>query len=709
MKGKVTIVVYKRLFNLLLSPFFFAFLVAISIILFIPRQSKYKIVLTKTGITDKSNSIVIYADVNDDNSCEKVNLFHNNIGNAALKIQGNNEGLSTWVDYSGVYLKDDFFTGDFNHNNFPEVYFISVKQDSVFCNSLEFNGKGYAKDVRFITRVKLIDGKMDVQFACPVFFDLQNDGFDDLFLSVNAGYSLKPRQLFVIDLHRDTILKGPELGICSSYFPFRKDKNSPPIILASSFSTNNYPDTTTVLCHDNHSWLFALDKNLGFLFTPLPFSGHKSDVQTKPLLINDSLYILALYELANDHSLKATLCLADLNGNMIKEKDLPKKSVRNNFRLIQSDDYHSARESYMFDSEGYLNKIDNNLITKRIIQVSRESVNEAAVIDLDQDGKPEHILKHSDFQTYSITRADYSEIVSFHLPFDRSHLAKFSFQTTANSNGSMFVQQGEREYWFTYRSNPFYYTIYLVWIITYFLALGFIFLIRWQYTLQQSRKKATEAELAELQLALLSRHLDPHFTFNALNAVSSLIYKEDKDTAYSLFVRFSNLIRYSLDHSSSFSTTLQEEIFFLKNYLEVQQKRYLNSFHFEINISEEVDTNLVVPKMLLQQYAENAIKHGLNKKSSEGHISIDLSMKSGQLVILISDNGQGRQEAANNRDETHTGTGLATMEQIYTLFGKLTGIRIRQQILDLKNEDDTAVGTRIELTITFPKTIPSLA
>ena len=235
-------------------------------------------------------------------------------------------------------------------------------------------------------------------------------------------------------------------------------------------------------------------------------------------------------------------------------------------------------------------------------------------------------------------------------------------------------------------------------VIILFMALSVIYLI-WNYRKKRKEKiMETERQISELQLKTIRSQMDPHFTFNALNSISSVIYKENKEKAYRYFTKFSKLVRSSLEASDKISRTIEEEIEFTKNYLDLEKIRFGDQFEYSIKINTGVRMDTMVPKMIIHNYAENAVKHGLKHKENNRRLTIDVSVEDSSLVILVEDNGVGRQQA-EALNEFSTGKGLKIMNNIYDLYFKLYKVRIRHEIVDLVDKEGKGNGTRIILKV----------
>ena len=131
--------------------------------------------------------------------------------------------------------------------------------------------------------------------------------------------------------------------------------------------------------------------------------------------------------------------------------------------------------------------------------------------------------------------------------------------------------------------------------------------------------------------------------------------------------------------------------------MKLQKIRYDNSFVHEINIKKNVNLKTLVPKHVLFCYVENAIKHGLSKKSNKGLLKISGEYQNNNLVLSVVDNGSGFDKLKTLKKDS-TGNGLKIMEQIYSLFSKLYKKKIEHQIIELKG-NSKKMGVRVKIII----------
>ncbi len=183
-------------------------------------------------------------------------------------------------------------------------------------------------------------------------------------------------------------------------------------------------------------------------------------------------------------------------------------------------------------------------------------------------------------------------------------------------------------------------------------------------TMQQRQKAAEAIHLAkEAQLKMLRYQLNPHFMFNSINAICTLILKQDNQHAVSMLEKLCDLLRYSLYTDPLAKVTVAEEIQILQTYFDVEQCRFRNKLDLSIVADDEVK-NCLVPSLLLQPLAENALKHGMKMSQQSYAISVSFSQQNGQLLIRMLDNGSGfSQQPETTAGGSSTGIGLHNCEE----------------------------------------------
>jgi two-component system, LytTR family, sensor kinase len=229
----------------------------------------------------------------------------------------------------------------------------------------------------------------------------------------------------------------------------------------------------------------------------------------------------------------------------------------------------------------------------------------------------------------------------------------------------------------------------------------------------EAEKKENEAEMFKLQaiglqLKALRAQMNPHFLFNALNSVQHFITSKDNDSATKYLAQFAYLMRQSLEFSNLEVISLEEEIEFLKQYLEINEKlRFEHKLTYKVEVDEEIEEDIYgVPSMIIQPYVENAIEHGIRPKEN-GLVAVSFALKDEDTILCtIEDNGIGREKARklqesdpNFKKHRSLGTKI-TEDRLKILLNSRGSVDEVVKIIDLKdNETGEALGTRVEVLI----------
>ena len=190
-------------------------------------------------------------------------------------------------------------------------------------------------------------------------------------------------------------------------------------------------------------------------------------------------------------------------------------------------------------------------------------------------------------------------------------------------------------------------------------------------------KTALNKRMAELKMQALRAQINPHFIFNALNAIQNYYSINDERSANRYMTMFAKLIRQTLTHSKDNWISLAEEVSMLGAYIELEKMRFKNSFNYSINIASGIDTeNTKIPAMMLQPFIENAIQHGLRHlRNKSGTLSVSFSAEPNGILCVIDDDGVGFAQSAAlenkmNADESMgidiTVGRLETMNMLYS-------------------------------------------
>jgi two-component system sensor histidine kinase AlgZ len=207
---------------------------------------------------------------------------------------------------------------------------------------------------------------------------------------------------------------------------------------------------------------------------------------------------------------------------------------------------------------------------------------------------------------------------------------------------------------------------------------GFVFLswsalyfgIKYYEAVEAGRRRVLAAESAarDAELRALRYQVHPHFLFNTLNAISTLVIEGEREAATAMITRLADFFRATLEGRTSEEVPLQDELFLTKQYMEIEKLRLGE----RLRVAVAVDPALLtcrVPHLVLQPLIENAIRHGIAPRRGPGLVAIDARQRGDKLLIRVTDDGLGRQSRRNgNRDGQ--GIGLANInKRLQELYG----------------------------------------
>lgn len=221
---------------------------------------------------------------------------------------------------------------------------------------------------------------------------------------------------------------------------------------------------------------------------------------------------------------------------------------------------------------------------------------------------------------------------------------------------------------------------YLSWILTnlpwavflYFTVLGCVYAFTYYHEAREreSQQARLAAQLAEAKLGALRMQLHPHFLFNSLNAITVLVRDQNTRDASRMLELLSAVLRHVLQSGKRQEVTLDEELVFIEKYLAIEEVRFSDRLQVRWSIELRVG-NVLVPEFILQPLVENAIRHGVAKRSEAGIIEITVREEDSNLMLSVRDNGPGYHPVSD------AGVGLANSRaRLETLFGDAAQLQV---------------------------------
>jgi len=227
-------------------------------------------------------------------------------------------------------------------------------------------------------------------------------------------------------------------------------------------------------------------------------------------------------------------------------------------------------------------------------------------------------------------------------------------------------------------------------LMTYTTVAGFTYAMGYYREVQARtvQEAQLQTRLIEARLKTLQAELHPHFLFNTLHAISTLVHT-NPDAADRMISRLSDLLRLTFDRSGAPRIPLQEELEFLQKYLEIEQTRFQDRLTVQFEI-DPATLDADVPRLILQPIVENAIKHGVSPRSGPGFVKISSRIDGDRVWLEVRDNGVGLSGSA--RSQFRSGVGLSnTRDRLECLYGEA-------QTLEF-SEGDGGLTVRIALPL----------
>jgi two-component system LytT family sensor kinase len=257
----------------------------------------------------------------------------------------------------------------------------------------------------------------------------------------------------------------------------------------------------------------------------------------------------------------------------------------------------------------------------------------------------------------------------------------FSLQVLVSRtlNGGPFPQWHPYLYWSSFNADMCLYTmlILLTWSLLYFGINGWI-----RLELERRRADRADALSQSAQLRALQSQLEPHFLFNTLNGISSLVVEGRSDAAAAMIARLSDFLRLTLRIAGTPQIRLADELVFVRQYLDIEQLRFGDRLGFGIEVTPEA-MEAMVPAMLLQPLVENSVRHAILPRAIGGKVVVSGRTESvraapGTLILRVDDDGPGMQKSAS----PSSGVGLSnTATRLSVLYGSAAQFAIGRSSL----------------------------
>ncbi len=601
-----------------------------------------------------------YIDLDKDGEDEVVQATKVNEGLIGLSLVSGNH--TTWQENFDGFLANDseFAMSDIDGDSLYEVVIVYFRNDSLFLGVIEFKSNELLIQDRFISTIKYKGKPEEDIHVALTSFDFDKDGRTEVVVNVSSGYGLYPRKLFIYHPSEDRFYGTPDDWQIQFSKPKIFDFNGDGVseIWISGYSPGNSPDTT-IKYHDHKGWGMLLDDHLNLY----------------PSEISRTASAISLIRSKNDFLLR----IQDIGGSGSDwfKMNFDGKRVNYDFFKRMTGDFQ-----FMGDSLPTLGAVLKKTGFERNLFWVGENLNTKLL-----DGYAKHDLWETlkvFNQSYlvgigstGITLVNEAFEPSFY-PWSNDLSGKILIQEVILESEQLLCLQNDSRgaiFRMTKINYSLYRSVALILVFLAWVLLGFGIHKFYLY-----QKQSRLARLYRIQMQALRNQINPHFALNLMSSIRLSIMKEDVLRADELLDKFTKILRYGLDNSDQIEVELWKEIEQIRTYLELEMDQCDMLTNYEIDVPDLLKS-ILIPKMLIHEHVENAIKHGIRTLSTnDGLIVVRAFERKGKVFITIEDNGNGIKKL---HDKPGAGRGLKLTEELIEIFNKLTGRKVSQRIEDL--------------------------
>ena len=637
-----------------------------------------------------------YHDLDGDGQCE---ILRYKIGNPvpAITVEGPRGEIVDQWNLNGDWL--DNITeqlADIDQDGFAEMMTFTYFRDSIYLHVIEPLQEGGINLHIPVDRVALYNDHQDwiVNFGPPG--DINGDGTEDIYFVIKAGFTLQPRKVYVLDGRRKALMIQEDSPGNNIAFPIHLDLDGDGAMEISGMvsSTGNFEGKDAYLS-DTCAWLMVYDQDLKFKGAPVPFPGRSSYLHTLAVKKGGGDLLVSIHHRKTKNQIINRIEVREWRNDSLQVVAGRDFQSEYHIQLLCADNQSEGK--FILADGGHLVWLDEFLNETKRLEVKEDVFTDNYLpLDINGDGVAEQVF-YSDYSRLHVLQGDFRHGVELDLGYHESMPLISTF--TRDHIHYINVFRGGLNTILSYSRNIFYPFRLLIPFVSFLLYFAIFSILLGMQKRRIESRQASERQILHYQLTNVVQQLDPHFLFNALSNISSFYHKGEKDHAQSYLAKVSRLVRNTLENSERISISLKEEISFVKDYLSVEQIRMGDRLAYSIALDEVLQEQIQIPKMLVQNFTENAVKHGIRHlKERKGMIRIYSHSGHGYAELVVEDNGVGRKRAAEMSGQG-TGSGLVIIGKTLDIFEKLEKVKITFRIEDLEDQNKEPAGTRVILQI----------
>jgi len=394
-----------------------------------------------------------FKDLNNNSLKERIQLQdYSNLGRPMVKVlnPGNRNYLGIWNLNGEILKRAPLLFSDYDRNGHMEIYAFSRSQDSIFIYGIDYRKENqYLLEKMFVAKTRFFEDKIDVEIKKVGKEDMNEDGFDELYFAIDAGFSMIPRRIYAIDVKNRRVHSSPKAGVRFKRRGLKMadiNNDGSKEILASTHASNNYRDTSSYPYNDNSSWLMVFDKNLSFLFEPKKFPGAPSSLRVFPYQPEQKTYLVALHQSHDrDQKIPSSLMLFSPEGRQLKKIDLLDiKGIQHSSYFASFIDRRNWKRLFIATREGQVFYFNEHLQMVRSKQLPVDKIFYSNFIELYSDRAGREIfIPNSD--GFLITNTRFDKLLQIE-ELDNSLGIYHVFINRENDHNRIYAQDGRKSY-----------------------------------------------------------------------------------------------------------------------------------------------------------------------------------------------------------------------------------------------------------------------
>ncbi|MCA1763110.1 MAG: histidine kinase, partial [Flavobacteriales bacterium] len=545
-------------------------------------------------------------------------------------------------------------------------WMLSGENDELYLYGFETDDLSGYKYRFWLDSIYAQKGKYVAGFALRHSIDVNGDGFEELYFSVDNRFPIYPRRTYRVDVANQAVKRSP---VSSAGFQIQyrtMSENGELLFTSGNSCPGNHKDSLDLPYPDTLGYIYALNADLDFLFDPIPFTTYPSGI--KNCFVNQNLISFQSHRSLDSIT---TVQLRTLNGKLLKERS---------FRSLKFYGRKSENEFILGNAKEMV-VIDSLLDVQKRVELNYP-IRDLSEVDLNGDGNMEMLALSDDSERCLVYDDELQYATQFlieaggsllHLPRQYAP-GKFEFVAFGN----------QKLIFYRYKENPYYYFRFPYYLGVFLIALLLSSITFKYYRKNIERRFEQEREFNRLQMLSLKNQIDPHFALNTLNSVDWMYKSGQVEKATKYMETYSRLMHQTV--------ASYDELNFCRKFCELEKLRQPD-FDFEIQVDDQIDAfEIKVPRQIVFTHVENAIKHGLRPKDGDKYLNIQVQKVNLGIEIAIENNGVPYKKKLST---SGTGKGLEILDQMAGLYTSLTGKEIESRV----EPKSDGVGTRATITV----------